>query len=99
LLRASDRPPVTAQNFPSAEQAAEWYVTAQGGRLTDPHPFAASPFASRQQQEECDRAFAAVVPDLDRLIDAAVNRDYVPFQEALMLLIDKTVQSVSLAPH
>ena len=97
-MRALDLPRVTEQDLPSAAQAAQLYTSSLGGTLTDPHPFAPSPFRSRLQHALCDRAFVAAVPDLTCLLDSAVNRNYVPFQDALLILIEKTEQYVNILP-
>ena len=97
-MRSSDLPRVTEHDLPSSTQAAQLYTSSVGGTLTDPHPFAPSPFRSRLQHALCDRAFVAAVPDLKWLLDAAVNRNYVPFQDALLILIEKTEQYVNVLP-
>lgn len=84
--------PATDQDFPPANIAAQLYAHEAGSTLTDPATFAPSPFPSVEHQQQCDSAFAQRVPDLMALLHAAVNRDYNPFQMALMLLIDLTRQ-------
>ena len=62
--------------------------------LTDPAPFAPSPFQRMEHQQECDADFITAVPDMAPLLDAAVNRNCTPFKDALLILIDKTRQHI-----
>lgn len=74
--------------FPPAPEAAAMYAEETGSCLTDPQPFAASPFANVQQQQQCEVAFNTAVPSIDHLLDCAVNRNFGPFKEAILTFVD-----------
>jgi len=61
-----------------------------GGTLTDPSDFANSPFRSDAEAQLCNTQLSRHVPDLTTLLDSAVNRNYVPFNNALLKLIELT---------
>ena len=88
-LRASKQNPfIPEDHVPTATEAAALYQQEPGTRLTDPAPFAPSPFPSAEHKQQSDTAFAQLVPDLSSLLDAAINRDYTQFQNALLALMD-----------
>jgi len=82
--------PVSDRDFPPADSAAALYRQQFGGTLTDPSYFANSPFRSDAEAQLCNTQFSRHVPDLTTLLDSAVNRNYVPFNNALLKLIELT---------
>jgi len=64
------------------------YAQEAASSLTDPTPFAQPPFPSDERQRQSDAAFAQAIPDCTPLFNAASNRNYVPFQNAVLTLID-----------
>ena len=81
---------VTEEDFPPAVRASMMYEEFYNTKLKDPTTFAPSPFSTEEAKMRCDAEFAQSVPNLCALLDAAVNRDFKPFQEALLKLIDLT---------
>ena len=81
---------VTEEDIPSATGAAMMYEEFYNTKLKDPTTFAPSPFSTEEAKRRCDAEFAQSVPNLCGLLDAAVNREFKPFQEALLKLIDLT---------
>ena len=80
--------PVTEQDFPPAAEAALLYEASNNSTLTRPHLFAPSPFSSVAAEEGFETAFAEFTPDLTPLMDCAVNRNYAPFQQSLLHMIE-----------
>ena len=82
---------VTQDNFPSAEEAAQLYTQEIGGVLSEPRPFAQSPFTSEQEENRADALFFENINhDISALLNHAVNRNYEPFKNALVCMIDMT---------
>ena len=77
-------------DVPPENEASLLYDRVYNRKLTDPYTFAPDPFPSDANRVQCDLEFSQHVPDLSVLLDAAVNRNYTPFQEALCQLIQIT---------
>lgn len=81
---------IQAFDFPPSHEACNLYWLDNRSRLTECSPFAANPFASPNEQEQCAAAFALQFPSVDMLFSNVVNRRYNVFQDALTYLINLT---------
>ena len=74
--------------FPIAEIAADQYDAQFQTCLTRKSTFGKNTFQSDQDIELCQREFNAEYSDIEFLLNRAVNRDCVPFQSAVVRLIE-----------
>jgi hypothetical protein len=88
LMGGKVNPPVTAAAFPPAEEAVQLYHDETGGHLTDPRPFQTSPFGNAADHHACERSFQQENLDLRSVWDSLVNRQPIPFQNAILRYID-----------
>ena len=81
---------VSPEGFPPADVAAHWYYEDLGTHLTAESRYSVDPFPSPEVKASCEEQFSSAYPSVDRLLDAAVNNDCLPLQQALAHLIEVT---------
>ncbi|KAL2084316.1 hypothetical protein ACEWY4_019834 [Coilia grayii] len=83
---------ITQDLLPHAAQAADYYQHDIGSSLTRLSCFGADPFSTELHKIAAEDQFAENYADISVLFDCVVNHNPVPFQEALLKLIDITRQ-------
>nr|XP_046256591.1 uncharacterized protein LOC124065345 isoform X1 [Scatophagus argus] len=78
--------------LPHASQAADMYQQDVGSSLTRVSCFGTDPFTTEDDKISAEQRFAEEYSDISVLLDNAVNYNFAPFQDALMLLINITQQ-------
>ncbi|KAK7145575.1 hypothetical protein R3I93_013344 [Phoxinus phoxinus] len=75
--------------LPHAPEAADLYAEELGNHLTRVSSFGADPFRS-EEKLNVERLFGQTYPDIQYLYNCVVNRDFKPFQDALIHLVNLT---------
>lgn len=75
--------------LPHAPEAADLYAEELGNPLTRVSSFGADPFRS-EEKLNIERLFGQTYPDISYLNNCVVNRDFKPFQDALIHLVNLT---------
>jgi hypothetical protein len=75
---------------PDSSVATQWYTADLGTVLTSQAVFGADPFKSPSARQLCEQQFNSEYPDLQLLLNSAVNNDTIPLQTALLRLIELT---------
>lgn len=70
-------------------EAADLYAEELGNPLTRVSSFGADPFRS-EEKLNIERLFGQTYPDISYLYNFVVNRDFKPFQDALIHLVNLT---------
>lgn len=83
---------ITQDLLPHAPQAADYYQNDTGSSLTRLSCFGADPFSTEEDKIAAEDQFAETYADISVLFDCVVNHNPVPFQEAVLKLIDITRQ-------
>lgn len=78
--------------LPHASQAADMYEQDVGSSLTRVSCFGTDPFSTEEDKVSAEQLFAEEYPDISVLLDNVVNYNFVPFQDALLYLINITQQ-------
>ncbi len=78
--------------LPHASQAADVYQQDVGSSLTRVSCFGTDPFSTEENKISAEQRFAEEYPDISVLLDNMVNYNFVPFQDALLYLINITQQ-------
>lgn len=78
--------------LPHASQAADMYQQDVGSSLTRVSCFGTDPFSTEEDKISAEQLFAEQYPDISVLLDNVVNYNFVPFQDALLDLINITQQ-------
>lgn len=80
--------------LPHAGEAEALYRQHMGSGLTTQSTFGVDPFTNEEDKISVEQQFAEIYPDISNLYNRAVNKDYAPFKQALLLLISKTQNTV-----
>ncbi|XP_057208892.1 uncharacterized protein LOC130565818 isoform X2 [Triplophysa rosa] len=81
---------ISAALLPNGTEAADLYMDTLGSSLTRVSSFGMDPFTSEHEKATVEQLFSEKWPDIAVLLNNAVNKNFLPFKEALITLVTLT---------
>nr|XP_055066423.1 uncharacterized protein LOC129448235 [Misgurnus anguillicaudatus] len=81
---------ISAALLPHGTEAADLYMNTLGTSLTRVSAFGTDPFTSEHEKATVEQLFSEKCPDITYLLNNTVNKNFLPFKEALMCLVNLT---------
>lgn len=81
---------ISAALLPHGPEAADLYNETLGSSLTRVSAFGTDPFRNEHEKATVEQLFSEKCPDITDLLNNAVNKNFLPFKEALISLVTLT---------
>lgn len=81
---------ISAALLPHGTEAADLYMNTLGSSLTRVSAFGTDPFTSEHEKATVEQLFSEKWPDITYLLNNTVNKNFLPFKEALVCLVNLT---------